>query len=40
VKSGYAAQREVELATLTDPRARELLDRSGARLADYSALAP
>jgi predicted glycoside hydrolase/deacetylase ChbG (UPF0249 family) len=40
VKSGYAAQREVELATLRDPRARELLDRSGARLADYSALAP
>jgi chitin disaccharide deacetylase len=38
VRSGYAEQREVELATLTHQRARELLDRSGARLADFSAL--
>jgi predicted glycoside hydrolase/deacetylase ChbG (UPF0249 family) len=38
VQSGYAAQREVELATLTDPRAGELLDRSGARLANFSEL--
>jgi predicted glycoside hydrolase/deacetylase ChbG (UPF0249 family) len=38
VSSGYAAQREVELATLTDPRARELLERSGAQLANFSEL--
>lgn len=38
VQSGYAQQREVELATLTDPRARELLDRSGANPADFSQL--
>jgi chitin disaccharide deacetylase len=40
VRSGYSAQREVELTTFTDPRARELLAGSGVRLADYTALAP
>jgi chitin disaccharide deacetylase len=39
VKSAYASQREVELATLTHPHAREVLERAGAHLADWSALA-
>ena len=38
VQSGYAAQREVELATLIDRRAGELLDRCGAQLANFSDL--
>ncbi len=38
VRSGYAAQREVERATLTDPRARPLLERLGVVLADWRAL--
>ena len=31
VKSGYSAQREVELATFLHPRAREALSRAGSR---------
>jgi predicted glycoside hydrolase/deacetylase ChbG (UPF0249 family) len=40
VQSGYAAQRETELATLCDPRARDLLEASGAVLADFTVLHP
>ncbi|MCE9673596.1 ChbG/HpnK family deacetylase [Myxococcus stipitatus] len=38
VKGGYAAQREVELATFTHPRAREALSRMGIVPADFRAL--
>lgn len=38
VKSGYAAQREGELATFVDPRARELIARSGVTLTDFRVL--
>jgi predicted glycoside hydrolase/deacetylase ChbG (UPF0249 family) len=34
--SAYLAEREVELATLTDPRVREEIDRLGVRLASYA----
>ncbi|MBX5483294.1 MAG: ChbG/HpnK family deacetylase [Myxococcaceae bacterium] len=37
-KSGYSVQREVELATFVDPRARELLACAGAELVDFRAL--
>ena len=36
----YLAEREVELATLTDPRIREEVDRLGIRLASYAELEP
>lgn len=39
VRSGYAAQREVELATFLHPSAREALDRASVRLATFDALA-
>jgi predicted glycoside hydrolase/deacetylase ChbG (UPF0249 family) len=39
VKSGYSAQREVELATFLHPSAREALDRAGVRLSTFDALA-
>jgi hypothetical protein len=38
VQSGYAAQREVELRTFADPRAREAIRRAGIVLADWRAL--
>ena len=38
VRSGYASQREVERATLTDPRARDVLERKGVTLGDWSHL--
>lgn len=38
VNSGYAAQREVELATFVDPRAREALHQAGVTLADFRVL--
>jgi predicted glycoside hydrolase/deacetylase ChbG (UPF0249 family) len=38
VKSGYAAQREVELATFLHPRAREALARAGLTPTGFSAL--
>ena len=38
VSSGYSAQREVELATLTSSAAREALATSGVRLVTFSAL--
>ena len=38
VKSGYSAQREVELATFTSPRARELLEAAGVELCDFTLL--
>jgi predicted glycoside hydrolase/deacetylase ChbG (UPF0249 family) len=37
-KSGYSAQREVELATFVHPRARELLVELGIELADFRAV--
>jgi predicted glycoside hydrolase/deacetylase ChbG (UPF0249 family) len=40
VRSGYAAQREVELATFLDPAAREALAQAGIRLTTFGALAP
>lgn len=36
--SAYLAEREVELATLTDPRVREEIDALGIRLASYAEL--
>jgi predicted glycoside hydrolase/deacetylase ChbG (UPF0249 family) len=36
--SRYGRQRETELAGLTDPRARELIEREGIRLANFGAL--
>lgn len=33
--SRYGVQRETELAGLTDPRARELVERAGIRLAHF-----
>jgi len=36
VQSGYGAQREVELATFVDPRAREALSRRGLRLETWA----
>ncbi len=38
VKSGYSAQRELERATLTDPRVREMIELSGVTLANWSVL--
>lgn len=38
VKSGYAAQREVELATFIDPAAREAIARAGVRLITFADL--
>lgn len=38
-KSGYAEQREVELATFLDPRARALIAELGITLADFTVLA-
>jgi hypothetical protein len=38
VKSGYAAQREVELATFLHPRAREVLARAGLTPTGFSVL--
>jgi chitin disaccharide deacetylase len=38
VQSGYSAQREIELATFVDPRARELLAGAGVELGDFTAL--
>lgn len=38
VKSGYAAQREVELATFLDPRARDAIARAGAKLITFAEL--
>lgn len=40
LKSGYAAQREVELDTFVHPRARELLARAGVVPADFRVLTP
>jgi predicted glycoside hydrolase/deacetylase ChbG (UPF0249 family) len=39
VTSGYSAQREVELATFLDPRARALFDAAGVSLVTFAALA-
>jgi len=39
VRSGYAGQREVELATLVAPEARAALERAGVVLADFRTLA-
>jgi predicted glycoside hydrolase/deacetylase ChbG (UPF0249 family) len=39
LKSGYAEQREVELATFTAAAARELLDRAGVEVVSFRALA-
>jgi chitin disaccharide deacetylase len=36
LKSAYLAEREAELATLTDPRVREEIERLGIRLATYA----
>lgn len=38
--SAYLAEREVELATLTDPRAREEISRLGITLASYASPSP
>ncbi|MGE0545812.1 MAG: carbohydrate deacetylase [Kofleriaceae bacterium] len=38
VKSGYSAQREVELATLTHPSAKAMVARAGATLATFAAV--
>ena len=35
--SRYGVQRETELAGLTDPRARELVEREGIRLAHFGS---
>ncbi|AKF83600.1 hypothetical protein MFUL124B02_36595 [Myxococcus fulvus 124B02] len=40
VKSSYAAQREVELNTFVDPKAKEALSRLGLTPVDFSVLAP
>lgn len=40
LKSGYSAQREVELDTFLHPRARELLARAGLAPADFRVLTP
>jgi predicted glycoside hydrolase/deacetylase ChbG (UPF0249 family) len=40
VKSGYAEQREVELATFLHPRARRALTALGVKPTDFSALLP
>ncbi|MGO9829839.1 MAG: carbohydrate deacetylase [Myxococcaceae bacterium] len=40
VQSGYAAQRQVELDTLTSPQARAGLERAGVVLVDFRALGP
>lgn len=40
LKSGYSAQREVELETFLHPRARELLSRAGVTPADFRVLTP
>ncbi|MFP2934158.1 ChbG/HpnK family deacetylase [Pyxidicoccus sp. 3LG] len=40
VRSGYSAQREVELETFVAPRARELLARAGVVPTDFSVLTP
>jgi predicted glycoside hydrolase/deacetylase ChbG (UPF0249 family) len=37
-RSGYSAQREVELATFLDPRARERIERAGAKLGTFADL--
>lgn len=37
-RSGYSAQREVELATFTHPRARELIRELGITLSDFGVL--
>jgi predicted glycoside hydrolase/deacetylase ChbG (UPF0249 family) len=39
LRSGYGAQREVELATFTSPLAREALRRAGVTLASWAAVA-
>jgi predicted glycoside hydrolase/deacetylase ChbG (UPF0249 family) len=39
-ESVYLSEREVELATLTDPRIREEIDRLGIRLASFAELGP
>jgi len=38
IRSGYSAQREVELRTFTDPRALELVRKAGARLGSFADL--
>ena len=38
VKSGYAVQRETELATFCSPEARALLERSAVRLSDFGSV--
>lgn len=38
VKSGYSAQREVELATFTSSRASELLENANVQLVDFTVL--
>lgn len=38
LRSGYSAQREVELQTFLDPRARELLGRAGVDVTDFRVL--
>ncbi len=40
LKSGYAAQREVELETFLHPRAREMLAKAGVVPADFRVLTP
>jgi predicted glycoside hydrolase/deacetylase ChbG (UPF0249 family) len=40
VRSGYAEQREVELATFLSPEARRALTESGVTLTDFRALTP
>ncbi|NMO14874.1 ChbG/HpnK family deacetylase [Pyxidicoccus fallax] len=40
LKSGYSAQREVELDTFLHPKARELLSRAGITPADFRVLTP
>jgi predicted glycoside hydrolase/deacetylase ChbG (UPF0249 family) len=39
-ESTYLSEREVELATLTDPRVRDTIDALGIRLASYAELGP
>jgi chitin disaccharide deacetylase len=38
VKSGYSGQRELERATLTDPRVRKMIELSGVALADWTVV--
>jgi predicted glycoside hydrolase/deacetylase ChbG (UPF0249 family) len=38
IRSGYAAQREVELRTFVDPNARQLVERLGIELASFASL--